>query len=82
MPVFSFRSKKKKENIQLITETLKEFKEKAIALSDFRYDHQTGCFHLYFFLLSEDEKADLLNTNELHDSDLSVLSESITAERF
>ncbi len=79
--IILFRSKKKKENIQLITETLKEFKEKAIALSDFKYDHQTGCFHLYFFLLSEDEKADLLSTNELHENDLSVLSESITAER-
>lgn len=77
-----FRSKKKKENIQLITETLKEFKEKAIALSDFKYDHQSGRFHLYFFLLSEDEKADLLSTNELHDNNLSVLSESITSERF
>lgn len=67
--------------MQLITETLKEFKEKAIALSDFRYDHQTGLFHLYFFPLSEDEKADLLSTNELHEKELSVLSGSITAEK-
>lgn len=79
--IILFKSKKKKENIQLITETLKEFKEKAIALSDFRYDHQSGFFHLYYFLLSEDEKADLLSTNEQHDKDLSVLSRSITAER-
>lgn len=79
--IILFRSKKKKENVQLITETLKEFKEKAIALSDFRYDHQTGLFHLYFFPLSEDEKADLLSTNELHEKELSVLSGSITAEK-
>lgn len=80
--IILFRSKKKKENIQLITETLKEFKEKAIALSDFKYDHQTGLFHLYYFPLSEDEKADLLSTNELHEKELPVLSGSITAERF
>ena len=80
--IILFRSKKKKENIQLITETLKEFKEKAIALSDLKYDHQTGLFHLYYFPLSEDEKADLLSTNELHEKELSVLSGSITAERF
>lgn len=79
--IILFRSKKKKENIQLIIETLKEFKEKAIALSDFSYDHQTGFFHLYFFLLSEDEKADLRSTNEPNDKDIPVITGSITSER-
>lgn len=43
-------------------ETLQEFVEKQIALADFRYDKGQGLFHLYYFPLNDDERADLIST--------------------
>ncbi len=62
--IILFKKKKKADNIQLITETLEEFVEKKIALASFRYDKGQGLFHLYYFTLSDDERADLISTNE------------------
>lgn len=62
--IILFKKKKKADNIQLITETLQEFVEKKIALADFHYDKQQGQFHLYYFPLSDDERADLISTAE------------------
>ncbi len=60
--IILFKKKKKAENIQLIMETLQEFVEKQIALADFRYDKGQGLFHLYYFPLNDDERADLIST--------------------
>ena len=76
-----FTSKKKKDNIKLITEALDEFVTKHIALADFNYDPNKGLFHLYYFPLSEDEKSDLVNNNELNDEqNLLFLSDSVLEE--
>lgn len=76
-----FTSKKKKDNIKLIAEALDEFVTKHIALSDFNYDSNKGLFHLYYFPLSEDEKSDLVNNNELNDEEnLLFLSDSVLEE--
>lgn len=74
--IILFKRKKKKDNIELITETLNEFVEKHIALADFRYDPQKGLFYLYYFPLSEDEKFDLTNNED----DSLFLSDSIIEE--
>lgn len=78
--IILFKRKKKKDNIQLITETLTEFVEKAIALADFRYEPVSGLFHLYYFPLSEDEKSDLISMNEVHEDDSFLLADSLTDE--
>lgn len=62
--IILFKKKKKADNIQLITETLQEFVEKEIALANFHYDKGQGLFHLYYFPLSDDERADLISTVE------------------
>lgn len=62
--IILFRKKKKADNILLITETLHEFVEKKIALADFRYDKGQGLFHLYYYTLSDDERADLISTRD------------------
>lgn len=73
-----FKRKKKKDNIDLITETLNEFVTKNIALADFSYDAKKGLFYLYYFPLSDDEKSDLLSNNEADNEDgLSLLSDTI-----
>ncbi len=59
-----FKKKKKADNIQLITETFQEFVEKKIALASFHYDKGQGLFHLYYFPLSDDERADLISTGD------------------
>lgn len=74
--IILFKKKKKKENIELIIETLKEFVEKNIALADFNYDSQNGLFHLYYFPLSEDEKSDLNSMNETQDDNPLLLADS------
>ena len=63
-----FKKKKKKDNIDLIIETLNEFIEKKIALADFSYDSKSGLFHLSYFPLSEDEKSDLNSMNDTPES--------------
>lgn len=60
--IILFKKKKKVDNIRLITETLQEFVNKKIALADFQYDKEQGLFHLYYYTLSNDERADLINT--------------------
>lgn len=60
--IILFKSKKKKENIKLIIDSLHEFVDKEIAISHFDYDSHTGTFNIYYFPLSNDEKADLLST--------------------
>ncbi|MCM1561808.1 MAG: RepB family plasmid replication initiator protein, partial [Butyrivibrio sp.] len=62
--IILFKKKKKADNIQLITESLHEFAQKKIALADFRYDKGQGLFHLYYFTLSDDERADLVSPRE------------------
>ena len=62
--IILFKKKKKADNILLITETLHEFVEKKIALADFRYDKGQGLFHLYYYTLSDDERADLISTRD------------------
>lgn len=62
--IILFKKKKKTENIQLIMETLQEFVEKQIALADFRYDKGQGLFHLYYFPLTDDERADLISAKD------------------
>lgn len=62
--IILFKKKKKADNIQLIMETFQEFVEKKIALAHFRYDKGQGLFHLYYFPLSDDERADLISTGE------------------
>lgn len=76
--IILFKKKKKKENVQLITDALTEFVNKAIALADFNYDTKNGLFHLYYFPLSEDEKADLnsmIDSKEEEYPLLQILSE-------
>lgn len=74
--IILFKRKKKKDNIELIIETLNEFVSKQIALANFQYDSNTGLFNLYYFPLSEDEKSDLIS-NEMNDENgLSFLSDS------
>ena len=46
-------------------ERLDEFVDKKIALAKFEYVQSQGLFHLYYFQLSEDETADLVNNNEI-----------------
>ena len=78
--IILFKRKKKKDNIELIIETLNEFVTKQIALADFNYDSNKGLFYLYYFPLSEDEKSDLIS-NELNDENgLSFLSNSDIVE--
>ncbi len=60
--IILFKSKKKKENIKLIIDSLHEFVDKGIAISHFDYNDHTGIFHLYYFPLTNDEKADLIST--------------------
>lgn len=62
--IILFKKKKKADNIQLIMETFQEFAEKKIALAHFRYDKEQGLFHLYYFPLSDDERADLISPSE------------------
>lgn len=71
-----FKKKKKKENIELIIETLEEFVEKNIALADFKFDSKNGLFHLYYFPLSEDEKSDLNSMNETQEEDAFLLTDA------
>lgn len=66
--IILFKKKKKADNIQLISETLQEFVDKKIALAKYYYDKESGLFHLYYYPLSDDEKADLINVGDLpHD---------------
>lgn len=60
--IILFKSKKKKENIKMIIDSLHEFADREIAISHFNYDDHTGTFHIYYFPLNNDEKADLLST--------------------
>lgn len=62
--IILFKKKRKSNNILLIMETLQEFVDKKIALTNFYYDKEQGLFHLYYYSLSEDEKADLISINE------------------
>lgn len=62
--VILFKSRKKKDNIVMIKEALSEFVDKGVALAKYRYDEEEGFFYLYFFPLSEDEKADLVNKTD------------------
>lgn len=71
--IILFRKKKKKENIQLISDALREFVSKSIALADFSYDTKSGLFNLYYFPLSDDEKADLNSMIEGHEEDYPLL---------
>lgn len=66
--VILFRKKKKADNIQLIMETLQEFVEKSIALANFHYDKGLGLFHMYYFPLSDDERADLISTARISET--------------
>lgn len=52
----------KKAYIKLISESLQEFIDKKIVLAKFDCDPATGSFTLYYFPLSEDEKADFTIT--------------------
>lgn len=67
--IILFKKKKKADNIQLITETLQEFVAKAIALANFHYDKGQGLFHLYYFPLSDDERADLISTARINETE-------------
>lgn len=73
--IILFKRKKKKDNIELITEALNEFVEKNIALAEFNYDSQSGLFHLFYFQLSADEKSDLNSMSETSEDDIILLSD-------
>lgn len=62
--IILFKSRKRKDNINMIKEALSEFVDKRVALSKYTYDEQEGFFYLYFFPLSNDEKADLVNKTD------------------
>lgn len=64
--IILFKSRRRKDNISMIKETLSEFVDKHVALAKYSYDEQEGMFLLYFFPLSDDEKADLVNKNDLN----------------
>lgn len=63
--IILFKKKKKADNILLLKKALDEFVDKKIALAKFEYVQSQGLFHLYYFQLSEDETADLVNNNEI-----------------
>ena len=71
--IILFRKKKKKENVQLISDALREFVDKSIALADFAYDTKSGLFNLYYFPLSDDEKADLNSMIDDREEDYPLL---------
>lgn len=71
--VILFKRKKKADNILLIKDTLDEFVSRGIALAKYTYDPERGQFHLYYFRLSNDEKADLMSMNENSDGLLEFL---------
>ncbi len=52
----------KKAYIKLISESLQEFIDKKIVLAKFDCEQSTGTFTLYYYPLSEDEKADFTIT--------------------
>lgn len=66
----------KKAYLKLISESLQEFIDKRIVLAKYDYEPSTGAFVLYYYPLSEDEKADFTIT--LHSSP--TLSENITED--
>ena len=70
--VVLFKKKKKADIVQMIRYTLDEFVSKQIALAKYTYDPDSGQFHLYYFALSDDEKADLLSINENPESLLEI----------
>ena len=73
--VILFKKKKKADNILLIKDTLDEFVSKGIALAKYTYDPERGQFYLYYFRLSNDEKADLMSMNENSDGLLEFLGQ-------
>lgn len=65
----------KKTYLKLISESLQEFVDKKIVLAKFDCDSVLGTFTLYYFPLSEDEKADFTITMHNTSSDLIENSE-------
>lgn len=58
--IILFKSKRKAENIKLVIDSLNEFVENHIAISEFHYNSENETFDICFFTLTEDEKSDLI----------------------
>ncbi len=57
--IILFKSKKKADNIHLIINSLEEFVEKNIVISQFEYNKEDGLFHLCYLPIFKDEADDL-----------------------
>lgn len=62
--IILFKSKKKANNIQLIINSLDEFVEKGIAISQFEYNKDEGIFHLSYLPVFKDESEDLITNTK------------------